>query len=234
MFKKLIFIAIIFAFTEQDSDAFLLFQKKKKDANNNEMNFYDEDKDTERDLSERKYKNYSKIGFEKYSQKNIWQKKYVGVDINWYMKRIGDDVKGQIFYSNFLRRLQNLDIYAGMRIFKYFGSEIGYTHIGNFTAKNGEKRSLDGMYITAVFYSHVIDLKYSSIESYISVGGAMLAGVMNKGRPEFGAKFGGGVIVHLYSTVALNIGLDYYFPFHSYTNKGFFAVKTGINLYLNI
>ena len=57
---------------------------------------------------------------------------------------------------------------------------------------------------------------------------------MNNGKPEFGGKFGGGFIFHLYSTVALNVGLDYYLPFKSYTNKGFLAIKTGINFYLNI
>jgi len=57
---------------------------------------------------------------------------------------------------------------------------------------------------------------------------------MNKGMPEFGGKFGGGLIFSLYSSIALNVGLDYYLPFKSYVNKGFLAVKTGINLYLNI
>ncbi len=232
LFRKIFTLFIVFLCLSKEGNAFLLY--KKNSQNEKKTVFYEEKKDIDENNKQRKSKNYSKIGFEKYAQTNIWRKTYLGIDVNWFLKRIGDNVKQQILYTDFWKRLQNLDIYYGLRFSKHFGVEAGYTHLGNFIAKNGEKHNLDGVYTTIVIYSPVIDLKYTSIEAYISTGGAILFGGMNKGKPEFGGKFGGGLMFSLYSSIALNVGLDYYLPFKSYVNKGFLAVKTGINLYLNI
>ena len=211
-------------------------------------NFYNEKEDKNEERIGKEYKDFSKIGFEDYSQKNIWRKFYVGIDINWYLSRIGNvhgyaaeqhmynvgNAHKKVFYTNFFKRFQNLDIYGGMRVFKYFGTELGYAHFGNFTAKDGKKRNLDGAYLSAILYSPMLDLKYTSIEGYLSAGGEMLFGSANNGKPEFGGRFGTGLIFQIYGSIAFNIGVDYHYRFKSFSEHGFIAVKTGVNVYLNI
>ena len=204
------------------------------DNNEKDNQFYNEIYDTEENGLPRRYKNYAKIGAEEYSQKNIWRKFYTGIDINWWVKRLGDDVEEQIFYTNFWKRFQNLDVYAGMRISKYFGAEIGYIHFGNFTAKDAKKHNIDGIYINGIAYTPMLDLKYTTMELYASIGGAMLFSGVNDGKPKFSGKIGTGVLLTLYKSIAFNLGFDYYTPFASYAKKGFMAIKTGFNFYLNI
>lgn len=196
--------------------------------------YYNESKDINEDGKSKKEKDFSKIGFEDYSQKNIWRKFYVGIDINWYLKRCGDNIDKQVFYTDFFKRFQNLDVYGGTRIFKYFGTEIGYTHFGNFTAKDGRRRSLDGAYISAMLYSPMLDLKYTTIEGYITIGGTVLAGSSKNGKGEVAGRFGGGLVLQVYGPVSFNIGVDYYYGLKSYAKRGFLAIKTGFNFYLNI
>lgn len=206
------------------------------DINNNTANhpFYNETRDVDENGSPRRYKNYAKIGSEDYSQKNIWRKFYAGIDINWWLKRVGDDVKEQIFYTNFWKRFQNLDVYFGSRIYRFFGAETGYVHFGNLTAKDGKKHNIDGMYINAIVYSPMLNLTYTTLEGYMSIGGSVLFSGINDGKPKFSGKFGAGIILTLYKSMAFNLGIDYYTPIDGYAKKGLFAIKTGFNFYLNI
>ena len=236
MIYRFITFCFIFCFLQTNANAFLFKKNEKVDDKQQKTSFYNENKDVDENNVSRKSKNYSKIGFEDYSQKNIWQKVYVGVDVDWWLKRLGDNYKKQISNSSFWRRFENFDVYAGMRIYKYFGTEIGYTHIGNFIAKDRKSHELNGAYASAIVYSPAIDVKYTSIEGYLSLGGALLGSdsKVDGKKMQISGKFGCGLIFHVYSSVAVNVGLDYYMPFSSFAKNGFLAIKTGVNLYLNI
>ena len=61
----------------------------------------------------------------------------------------------------------------------------------------------------------------------------MLFGI-NGNKPDFGAKFGTGLIFNVLGPLSVNLGVDYIYPMHHFANKGFLTFKTGFNLYLNI
>ncbi|GEM_PF-5401680 len=219
------------------------------DANENEIQnekakntiFYNESQDCKDGLC-RQNKNYAKIGVEDYSQKNPWFKFYVGVDINWHAIRFGggaSELSGEdpsaMHSFNFWRRFQNLDVYGGARLHRFFGAEIGYMHLGNVDAKNGKKMNLDGMFISAMGHTPHLDLaEMFSLEGYASAGGAMIFDTTNGGKPFLSGKFGCGILAKIYGTLAVNAGIDYYYPTGSFSKKGFMTIKTGVNVYLSI
>lgn len=228
------FISILFFFT------FCFFANTYNSIadNNDVLDYkYDELYDEKNDnniYGNKTQKNYAKIGNEIYSQEDLWEKFYVGFNVNWVLHRFGDHVKRQIAHKNFFRRFQNFDIYGGMRVYQFLGIEYGYTHLGNFTSKTGKKHSLDGGYVSAQLYSPMLDLKYTTVEGYLSLGTAGLFGGANKGKIELGGKAGLGFLLHLYGSVAINCETDYYYVFSSFSRRGFIAFKTGVSFYLNI
>lgn len=202
--------------------------------------FYNEEKDCQSGVC-RNNKNYTKIGSENYSQKNKWLKFYVGFDVNWYVKRFGGNISSllrnapTIHSTNFWRRWQDFDLYGGVRLLRFLGAEVGYTHFGNVVAKDGKKTNLDGAFASALLYTPHFNLfDLFSLESYVSAGGTMLFDTTNGGKPFFGLRCGTGVIAKVYGTIAVNAGVDYYYPSGSFSKKGFLTVKTGINIYLSI
>ena len=210
----------------------LLSETAKNDKK--DTTFYNESKDCENGVC-RKEKNYAKIGVEDYSQINPWRKFYVGVDVDWFVERFGSGYEQTMHRYNFWRRFQNFDVYGGARIWRFFGAEIGYSHFGDVKAKSGRKMNIDGMFISGVFYTPHLDIfELFSLEGYASVGGAMLFNTTNGGSPFLGMKCGAGVLIKVYGTIAVNAGVDYYYPTGSFSNKGFLAVKTGVNIYLSI
>ena len=176
---------------------------------------------------------YSKIGNEEDTRKNPWRKIYAGIDIHWAGKRFGDNVDGFIAFPNFWRRFQNLDAYVGVRMFRFFGVDLGGRRIIKKKSKHAKKDRMDGAYLSGMFYTPHLDLKYTTVEGYISVGGSMLFGI-NGNKPDFGAKFGTGLIFNVLGPLSVNLGVDYIYPMHHFANKGFLTFKTGFNLYLNI
>ena len=254
--KKTLFVVFFFVFTYcNNAYSFSLFGEnnqnliiEENEKNNEELIyknkkeqkkvFYNEKRDKNLKCEEegcKINKNYSKIGYEDYTQNNIWRKYYVGIDFNWYAKRFGSAIDTETFaHKSFGRRFEDLDIYIGARLCKYFGAEIGYTHFGNFLNKNGSNKSLDGWFISGFFYFPMIDLKYTTIEPYISAGPAMLFQGKKSKDYGVGAKFGSGLIVKVYGSIAINLGFDYYYPLSFFAKKGLLTFKTGFNWYLSI
>ena len=194
--------------------------------------FYNENKDELEGVA-KKNKNYAKIGVESYSQSNLWKKYYVGIDIYWQSYGFGDGQKNIIAHPNFWRRFQNLNIFFGARLYKFFGVELGYTYFGNLLNKYNYKQSHHAPFIGVNFYTPSIDLKYTSINGYISAGGNMLLSSEYNWRPRFTGKCSAGVMLTVYGNLALTLGVDYYTPMKNFNNKGFISIKTGFSVYLS-
>lgn len=218
------------------SDLFIDDKNNTNDANKNtkksSYQFYNEDKDKTEGIS-RKDKNYAKIGAETYSQSNIWKKYYVGIDIYWQSYGFGHGQKNITAHPNFWRRFQNLNVFFGARIYKYFGVELGYSYFGNLLNKYNHKQTSHAPFIGVIFYTPSIDLKYTSINGYISAGGSMLLSAEYRWKPRFTGKFGAGVMLTIYGNLALTLGVDYYTRMQNFNNKGFASIKTGFSFYLS-
>ena len=205
---------------------------EKKKANKASYQFYNEGKDKTDGIS-RKDKNYAKIGAETYSQSNIWKKYYVGIDIYWQSYGLGDGEKNIIAHPNFWRRFQNLNVVFGARIYKYFGIELGYNYFGDLLNKYNYRQTLHTTFVGVNFYTPSIDLKYTSINGYASLGGNMIFSAEYNWKPRFAGKFGAGIMLTIYGNLALTLGADYYTPIKNFNNKGFISIKTGFNFYLS-
>ena len=111
MICRFITFCFVFCFLQTNANAFSLFKKNEKVDNvQQQARFYNENRDINENKVSRKTKNYSKIGFEDYSQKDIWKKVYAGIDINWWLKRLGDSYEKQVSNSSFWRRFENFDV----------------------------------------------------------------------------------------------------------------------------
>lgn len=222
--------------------------------------FYNEKKDCENGEC-RKSKNYAKIGAEEYSQKKVFRKLYFGVDVNWELWRFGDteyfefsrsrnsskknvEVNPTMYSKELFSRLKDFDVYFGFRMFKYFAMDIGYAGFYNIFSKNvreefietnGSSYDMHGIFADAILYTPAIHIKkITSIEGYASVGGVAFLTRLNDYKGIFGAKFGAGILIQVYSSFAVNVGVDYYYPLKEFSNKGLLAVKTGLNFYINV
>ena len=177
-------------------------------------------------------KNYAKLGVEKYSQKNEWKKYYFGANINWIIRSFNEDGElNAVSAGGFLTRFKNFDVHFGARYTKFLGAEYGYSFLGEVMNKKYESNIQHNIFFSTVLYTPMIDLKYTTLEGYASIGGAMLTDMKKVSNISFGAKFGAGIILSIYGPTALNIGVDYYCPFKSFSDKGFLVFKTGFNIY---
>ena len=218
---------------------------------NNKQIFYNEKIDCE-DGECRKDKNYAKIGSEEYVQDKIFRKFYIGVDINWYLKRFGDlaansfalqsggktEYNPTLYSKELWDRFRNFDIYFGFRVFKYFGFDVGYANFGNlfsqymgyeYFSNNGENYAKRGIFADILVYTPPVFLfKKISVEGYASVGGIILFSKLNDNKGIAGAKFGAGLLVGIYSAFAINVGVDYYYPLKDISKLGIDFSRKGL------
>ena len=188
---------------------------------------------------------YAKIGENSTSLIDKYGKFYVGIDFHWMMQRfdkgnvmVGTEsikiAKNALESKGLSSLLSNLLVRAGYRINKNFAIELGYIRFGNLKDLNMEKTIFNGGLADVVFFGQIASFKYTTIESYFSVGYFFLK-ANNHEDFAHGFKTGLGLQAKIYGPIALRVGIDYYYPGDKlFSKKGFLSFKTGIELYFNV
>ncbi len=139
---------------------------------------------------------------------------------------------------------ENLNIYAGLRLFRFIGAETGYTNFnGNSFKNNGQifDTKMNQTYIDAKLYMPIIDLQAFTAELYGSIGLANLSGSYYKTSTSFSenidiknaTKIGGGIEFSILKTFSARVGyyqLNKQIP--TLENNKFSAYYGGFSIYL--
>lgn len=188
---------------------------------------------------------YAKIGENSRSSIEKYGKFYIGADVHWMMQRfdkgnimIGTEnikiAKNALNSKGLSSLLSNFLARAGYRINKYVALELGYIRFGNLKDLNMVKSVFNGGLADIVFFGQIASFKYTTIESYFSVGYFFLKANNHKDFAH-GFKTGLGVQAKVYGPIALRVGIDYYYPGDKlFSKKGFLSFKTGLELYFNV
>ncbi len=209
-----------------DRSSFTVRERDYNDDNYGDSSGSDGEKNYVHETS----KNYVELGAEEYNQRSEWEKYNLGIDVNLFIFSINNSNLTNSFNGNdFFSRFQNLGIFFGKRYTRFFGTECGYTFFGRVIDKNDSRGIQHNIFASGVIYTPMLDLRYTTIEGYVSLGGAVMSNFKN--NVSFGAKFGAGAIFSIYGSLAMSIGADYYFPFKSFSDKGFLILKTGLSVY---
>ena len=238
-----ILLLSIFSITDKQSLSFGLFDYNSYDKSGNytfqvEDNTFhdDEGKDGERSEDD-KYIKFAKIGERTKAIEFPMKIFYLGLDINWIATRFGmtNGVDNKaVFKGSFFRRFQDIDVHIGWRFHKNVAVEVGYLYFGNIRNIQNLATTIHGAYIDIIGYTPFIDLKYTTLEFYGSIGGFYGSSSKSYKASFGGAKFGAGIQAKIYGPTALRVGIDYYYPFDKQIAKsGLLTFKTGFQIYFN-
>lgn len=196
----------------------------------------DEGKDDERNEDD-KYIKFAKIGEIKSAISYPLKVFYAGFDVNWLVRRMGENYgngNNAVFTQDFFRLFQNFNFHIGWRFHKYFSLETAYVRFMNTNNLENSRININGTYLDLVAYTPFIDLKYTTLEFYASVGGLFLASEDGNKEKKFGGKFGAGVQAKVYGPFVIRVGVDYMYPVEkAFASKGILTFKTGFQLYFN-
>ena len=196
----------------------------------------DEGKDNERNEDD-KYIRFAKIGEVQSAVSYPLKVFYLGIDINWLVRRMGENYgngNNSVMTNDFFRLFQNLNVYLGWRFYKYLALEAGYIRYNNTNNLLDRRIFMNGAYLDLIAYTPFIDLKYTTLEFYASAGGLFLASEGNATASRFGGKFGAGIQAKVYGSFVIRVGVDYLYPVEKiFADKGILTFKTGFQLYFN-
>ena len=186
-------------------------------------------------------KNYSTIGINRSVTIEKINKFFFGANIYWIFNRFDGgkienvDVKhNAIRNTGFTDYFKNLSLHLGWRANKYFAVEFGYLRFGNLKDLVENGTTFNGFYGDIIAFAQIASLKWTTFESYVSVGYFYTKCSETKKHGN-GFKAGLGVQAKIYGPLAIKIGIDYYYPGNeSFSKKGFLTLKTGLDLYFNV
>ncbi len=187
-----------------------------------------------------KNKNYSRVGISKKASIEKINKVYIGIDFYWIVNRfdhigyIYSKTHNAIRNRNFEDFLKDVSVSFGWRINNRFAIEVGYTHLGNVKSLDNTAVHFNGVYLDGIVFAQIASFKYTSIETYFSVGYTMLH-CSETTIFSHALKIGTGLQLKVYGPLALRVGVDYqYFGENNFSKQGFLTFKTGLNLYFNV
>ncbi len=115
-----------------------------------------------------------------------------------------------------LMKFKNINAYAGLRIFKYFGLETGFSRLGGQFEQNSVEHivNIKHSYIDGKLFLPIFSLTAASLEGYLSVGISSLNadarrlsdGMVANSDVKTATKIGAGLEASFLGTVSARLG----------------------------